>query len=676
MQLRFILTLVLASLLTLTAGAVGWVGYSSSRLNIKQVTSHEFAMGNEAAATQIAEFLNNPTNRLLTELSLRARRGMLNLEDEQGLGFDLAERLRVNKDLAWISYSDAKTGRFVGVWRNKDSQVLINHSMPDQIPQEAIVTPEGKLIPSRDANQAKYDPRTYSWYTDAMASPGTAWSKPYDFVDGDLGITASQSWTPNGATAPEGVFTVDYYLRDLEHLLSNLDVLTQGFLCVFDLKGDTIFSAESPQKGKLTEVLSTWIKQHPNFKNVAPQDNDHLIPLQVDGEIYLSALYRVDKPPGLQFIVVSTARKSDVFIKVERAKQRMVLATAAALLLAAAIGWIMAYRISEPLRLLGDDLTRVGRFNLESRTGPRSAIREVNQLRHAADRMRSGLRSFMKYVPSDLVRQLLSTGQEAMLGVETRRLTLFFSDIEGFTTYSEKVTRPVLVKELSGYFQIMRRTLTGRSGTLDKFIGDGVLAFFNAPVDVPEHEKLACLAALEALQELRESQARDGSSPFHTRVGLHGGEVLVGNIGTPEQFAYTVLGDAVNVASRLEGLNKIYGTQIIASGEVRDRAGDGFEWRHLDRVTVAGRQGVLEIYELMGVRGKVEASLLQARDQYEAALRHYFDRTFDDAVTGFVELAHGDSMDKAARLMAERCQQMAATKMPVNWDGVFVFGVK
>jgi adenylate cyclase len=290
--------------------------------------------------------------------------------------------------------------------------------------------------------------------------------------------------------------------------------------------------------------------------------------------------------------------------------------------------------------------------------------------------MKSGLRSFIKFVPDDLVRRLLSSGREAVLGGEIRRLTIFFSDIEGFTTLSEKVSPDVLVHDLARYFEILSRRLRQHSGTIDKFIGDGLLCFFNAPEEVPNHENLACRGTLLALEELALLQRDPRTAAFRTRVGLHRGDVLVGNIGTPERFAYTVLGDVVNVTSRLESLNKVYGTQVLASMDVREHAANDFEWRHLDRVSVAGRSGSLDIYELMGLKNGVDKDLLENRNLYEEALELYFARSFWDALRIFARIADHCPGDKAASLMKARCDHMLSLELRVDWDGVFAYDLK
>jgi adenylate cyclase len=669
MRLRTLLALLFTVLLTLTAGTIGWLGYSSSHRAVKQRTQEEIALANASATHHVIDFLDDPANRLLSEMTLRARRGMLKLNDDRGLGFDLAERLRVNPSLAWISYSDAATGHFIGVWRNDAGQIVLNISSPGITEaSEDVVQPDGATAPYHRDKPEDYDPRRFDWYKNAVAAQATVWSPPYLFTDGVQGITASRAWRVRDGGPAMGVFTVDFYLKDLEGLLDELKNV-DGFSAILAPDGQLICASKDDHAAMLAAAVTKWMKANPNFKDVS---GSHLISIDVGGEEYLAALQHVDAPSGLKCVVAGMVPRALVFRNINNATRHMLEVVLAALVIALLAGGIVAYRISAPLHALGDDMDAVGRFQLAGNSKPRSVVREVNQLHAAADRMKSGLRSFIKYVPDDLVRQLLASGKEAMLGGEIRRLTVFFSDIEGFTTHSERTAPDVLVHELADYFQILSRQLRQHSGTIDKFIGDGLLGFFNAPEDVPLHEKLACHAALMALEQLA---ARDHPvAEFRTRIGLHSGDVLVGNLGTPDRLSYTVLGDVVNVTSRLENLNKTYGTQILASGEVRDHAGDEFQWRHLDRVSVAGRTGGMEIYELMGLNERVDSERRCSRDQYEEALALYFTRHFREADEIFRKLA--DSGDKAAVVMTVRCDHFLRARLPEDWNGVFSYEFK
>lgn len=668
---------MLAGLLIVTAGFIGWLGYSSSYRAIKHLTEQEFALANGTGTREVDNFLNDPANRLLDELSLRAQRGMLSLKDDRALGFDLAERLRVNRTLAWISYSNATTGHFVGVWRTPENAIVLNISTPGQgEPREEVVAPDGKEKPYQRVLPKEYDPREHPWFKNAFRADTTVWSEAYTFVDGvQQGITASRAWRSPDSGTPAGVFTVDFFLKDLQSLLDSLAQKIEGFSVILEPNGKLISASHNLDAASLTAALGEWIRTHPQFKNINGQTSSNLVPIVVGRTSYFAALDHVETPSGLKCIVAGIVPKSVIFSRIDRALGQMGVFSLAGLALAVLAGSFMAHRIGEPLRALGNDLAKVGHFYLAPQEAAPSVLREVNQLRDAADRMKSGLRSFIKFVPDDLVRRLLSSGKEAVLGGEIRRLTIFFSDIEGFTSHSERVAPNVLVEDLARYFEILSRRLREHSGTIDKFIGDGLLCFFNAPEEVPHHENLACRATLVGLQEL--AQQQDGVTiPFRTRVGLHCGDVLVGNIGTPERFAYTVLGDVVNVASRLESLNKVYGTQVLASTDVWEHSGNDFEWRHLDRVSVAGRSGSLDIYELMGLKTDLDPGRLHNRKLYEEALELYFARYFSEALRIFGQVAENCPGDKAALLMMTRCEQMLPLELRPDWDGVFVHTLK
>jgi adenylate cyclase len=345
------------------------------------------------------------------------------------------------------------------------------------------------------------------------------------------------------------------------------------------------------------------------------------------------------------------------------------------LLVAVGLGWLVSDRVGRPLRRIAADLEQIGRFNLSREPAPTSFVQEITVVSDGVDRMKTSLRSFGHYVPVDLVREVIASGNEARLGGETRELTLIFSDIAGFTAISERVAPDALVAQLAEYLEAMTGAIRAEGGTIDKYIGDGIVAFFNAPRLVPMHAAAACRAALAAQAALRVLHARweaAGQPAFPTRIGLNTGAVLVGNIGTPERFAYTAIGDAMNLAGRLESLNKTYGTALLASEAVRTAAESGLEWRRLDRVAVVGRQQGTLVFELLGEAGRLPQSLLLARDRYETALDDYFAGRFAAAAAGFADAALLRPGDRAADVMAQRARALAQNPPGPDWDGVFI----
>ena len=234
------------------------------------------------------------------------------------------------------------------------------------------------------------------------------------------------------------------------------------------------------------------------------------------------------------------------------------------------------------------------------RRHPSRAV-ELGNLSAAIADMAAGLAAFRKHIPADLVRTVVSEGVEPRPGGAIRVLTVMFADIAGFTGLSERLGDQI-IPLLSRYLDTVSREVSGHGGTIDKFIGDAVMAFWGAPATNPDHAVDACRAALACQRALRESGlADDHGRPLKVRIGINSGDMLVGNIGSEFRLNYTVIGDAVNVASRLEGANKEYGTEIIVGEETRRLAGDRIHVRELDRFVVYGRAGGLAIYELLGV---------------------------------------------------------------------------
>ena len=335
---------------------------------------------------------------------------------------------------------------------------------------------------------------------------------------------------------------------------------------------------------------------------------------------------------------------------------------------------LVSRNISRRVSAITGEFKDIGQFNLSSTVPLRSIVREIASLNLSIESMKASLRSFGHYVPKDLVRSLLADGQEATLGGERRRLSLHFSDIANFTAISEGLSPEDLVEALKDYFELMTSAISDEGGTVDKFMGDGIMALYNAPTALPDHAIRACQSALNAQHRL--SQFAGQRVEFRARIGLGIGDVVVGNMGTQERFAYTALGDAVNLASRLEGLNKVYGTSIMASEELRDETGDVFEWRRLDRVAVKGRQQGTVVYELLGRFGEVAATRLQARDAYEQGLACLWAGSVEAASQHFQAAAALCPGDLAADTLLERAERYTLAPPEPGWNGTEVMQQK
>lgn len=276
-------------------------------------------------------------------------------------------------------------------------------------------------------------------------------------------------------------------------------------------------------------------------------------------------------------------------------------------------------------------------------------------------------KAFSSYVSPDLVKQIEKDPDKLILGGEQRELSILFSDIRGFTTVSESLTPPELVKLLNEYLSPMTRIVLEEKGTLDKFIGDAVMAIFNAPLDVTDHADRACTAAvrmMERLAELNRDFQTRGMNTIDIGIGINTGPAVVGNMGADIRFDYTAIGDSVNLASRLEGLNKYYGSHILVSEDCRSKVTDSrFIFREVDRVRVKGKHLPVVMYELM-------IANTEMLPQFEEALTMYRNRQFEAARTAFDSLAAA-YQDGPSRLYSERCTEYIANPPEADWDGTY-----
>jgi adenylate cyclase len=318
------------------------------------------------------------------------------------------------------------------------------------------------------------------------------------------------------------------------------------------------------------------------------------------------------------------------------------------------------------LGALINETTRLGRFDF----APAALTPTFDDVARAADSLeqaKTALRALGKYVPLDLVRQLYESRREPTLGGRVQDLSMVFSDIEGFTTVSENLPLEVLATALGRYLEAMTRAVHATHGIIDKYTGDGIMALWNAPATCADHPLRACeavLGCLEATRRLFASADWAGLSPWRTRFGIHRAEVSVGHFGAPDRMSYTAMGDGVNLAARLEGLNKQYGTYILVSAAVADEARAAFAFRRLDRVAVKGKQQGVEVFELLGRKSPRPAAI----DRYEAALDHYFHRQFEAALAVL-----GDGGDDGpSRVLVARCHRLLAEPPPPDWNGVYV----
>jgi adenylate cyclase len=297
-------------------------------------------------------------------------------------------------------------------------------------------------------------------------------------------------------------------------------------------------------------------------------------------------------------------------------------------------------------------------------------------VQEGAERLRI-TRTFGQYVSPQVVAELVADPAKASLGGEKRVMTVMFSDIRGFTTMSEKLDPVDLVNFLNEYLTAMTDIIFARGGVVDKYMGDAIMAFWGAPIEQPDHAKRACLTAIDMLTKLREMQLewKKRQLPnIDIGVGLNTGAMTVGNMGSKVRFDYTVMGDSVNLASRLEGINKEYGTNIVISEMTKKAIPEDVVTRELDLVAVKGKKEPVRIFELCAV--VPTPALTERIEMFMNGLRMYRDRRFGEAKAAFEGVLAKYPDDGPSKTYIHRCDKLAEDPPPEVWDGVYVMKTK
>ncbi len=320
------------------------------------------------------------------------------------------------------------------------------------------------------------------------------------------------------------------------------------------------------------------------------------------------------------------------------------------------------------LDLVGPELSLLVSFTLAAVVSYRTEGRERRRIRAV----------FNRYVSPAVVSEILENPEELALGGKEVTASIFFSDIRDFTAISEDMSPPVLVELLNNYFTLATDRILRNQGLLDKYIGDAVMAVFGALLPDQPHAVQACTAALEIQEAFRQRErtAPAGAPPLETRIGIHTGSVVAGNIGSPLRMQYTAMGDTVNIASRLEGANKVFASRILVSESTLRATEGAFTARELDWLRLKGKKTAVACYELLGRKGEVSEETERLLDLFQEGLRWYRVREFQKALAVFESLLESFPGDTPSRIYLHRCGTFLASPPPPDWDGSYKMDTK
>lgn len=474
----------------------------------------------------------------------------------------------------------------------------------------------GKQLSERSIAAWSYDPRQRPWYRAAVGGTGPIATGPYSMATTrSLGMTISQSHKGN----PEIVVGADVVLDRVTRFIASERLTPSAIAFVVDpdkkllMHSDpAIMRAIAASKDErdfdtanLHDPLLAAIKAN-------PPDLDKMSTFDVDGRRWVVMGTEVNSAILFAGHIAVIAAPVDELMAPARAGlyQGLILSTGI-VVLSVLSALLLAHLITKSLHQLTNSANRLQDLDFSTPIDVPTRVNEIATLGNAMNKARDAIFTFGLYVPKELVRKGMESGEFSGRNARRQEVTAIFTDIYDFTTISEQHSPEEVVSMLSEYFDILNETVNEHGGTIIQFLGDSIFAMWNAPAPDPNHAENACRGALamkERLDIFNEKQRSGGRPEFRTRFGIHTGPAVVGSVGANDRLQYTAMGDSINVASRLEGMNKSYSTWILASSAVVAQCRDKILFRPLGQAQAKGRSTALELFEVIGVREHTDLS--------------------------------------------------------------------
>lgn len=547
--------------------------------------------------------------------------------------------------------------------------------------------PDGTIIATSATSILSYDPRERPWYVLAKAEGRAVWSREYRlFTDQVPGITSAHPVYSEDNTFI-GSVGIDFRLGELSEFLKSLRIGESGIAFILDSEGNILAYPEKspllnenksiPRSPTIENMRSGWVKSAlDHFVNT----RERKFIFQHGGERYIASFRPFPHNYGRDWDLGIIVPEDDFIGPIARTHETTLLFSFWLLIIGGFLTSALSRELTEPIKSLTCEAEKIKSLNFEGEIGILSPIHEIQTMGLTMNSMKKALNAFMKYVPSEIVQSLVNSPDEAKVEAQSQEITLMFTDIQGFSSISEKVSPPQMMIQLSQYFDEISSIIHRYDGTIDKYIGDSVMAFWGAPLKDEKQAEKACQASFainEAIDNLNRKWRSEGLEPFLTRIGINTGVSLIGNFGSSHRFNYTAIGDNVNLASRLESLNKIYLSRIIVSESTREKAGSTFIFRPLDLVAVKGRERSVKIFQLLGLESDANAAAnLKIAQMTEKALAFYLDRNWREAYTEFQRILQDFDNDYIAEIFMNRCRELNDNPPGPDWDGVFRIGFK
>ncbi|MDQ7968445.1 MAG: adenylate/guanylate cyclase domain-containing protein [Oxalicibacterium faecigallinarum] len=683
-------------LLTLPVTAIfGFVTYRSNQQLIVDHTERFIQKSRTENASNISNLLGPIMNTVRTATTLMRDNSDYFLSESSA---DYLQEITVSHPGVTSAYATFDTGSFHEVRRASVGELIMGEKIPatTQFVSRFIDASNGTdyqgLLIDNYTFQAPWgvrvgeatgsavdDPRLRRVYKESNSLKFASVSEPYLLSNsGQWGITLAAPVIINDRSI--GVISADFTLKALSDFFAENKTTANSITILSDESGLIIahpqFEEGLTKKGEgfalnridklpdarvLTALGERTRNGQDSFKFRAGSDDKE----------YLALFTPFPKEFNKQWQILTITPTDDFVGKIRRTNRNLLLFSVLVFLLQVTLIYMISRMIARPIEQLALEVMNIREFRFDKMVKIRSSVSEISYLSDAIILLERALASFASYVPTVLVKQLMDSGQASKLGVESRFLTVLFTDIERFSSLSESEPSQQLLSRVSEYFGTMTRAVEKEQGTVDKFIGDAVMAFWGAPKILDNHAYLACVAAVRAQRGMARLNAQwiaEKHPPLNVRIGIHCDAVLVGNIGSAERISYSVMGDGVNVAARLEGLNKEMGTWTCVSHNVFREAGHLLWLRPIDTVAVKGRKSEFLVYELLGIKdndAEVAASESDVLlcELTQQAYNAYAAADFESAVVLYEAVLNQFPDDRVALRMLEKsrtaCSQTA-----------------
>eukprot|EP00727_Mastigamoeba_balamuthi_P014308 m51a1_g9500 hypothetical protein (779) ;mRNA; f:664442-667012 len=552
----------------------------------------------------------------------------------------------------------------------------------------------------QNASMANYFTHRRGWYKIAIGDSSFHWDGPdLSLPEIFLCLSLSKSWSPRGHPEKKcGVIILQVSLTNIGAKLRASRVRSSNIWIVSNDDDWTIVATSRNASTELYKsdgsvvrmpVALSEDKLTASVGKAARRLSEQgklgtLQRTEVRGETYLMYVELVDIRPGTGYrpvYVIIADPESDFFSGIQRSIGMTIGITVAMVFACAALSVIVAVLVSSPLRFVVRQMERASRLEKnedKSRSSMKAGLSEVASIYSSMHKMWTLLGSFHKYVPIEVLRILQMRGEIAKLSVSRHKCSTLFCDIENFTVMTESTDPNILLTVFTDFMDLCTKSIDENGGIVDKFIGDCVMAFWGYPGEAKDMELRVCLAAIsirEGLGPLRAKWEAAGLPLINCRVGMSTGEVLVGNSGSSNHFHYTVLGNSVNLAARLEPMNKYFGTRMLICSTTRDAVGDRMVLRHLGHVRVKGFAQVQEIYELVGRTEKTDPVAMRRTTLFNDAVSDLDSGRLEDArckLDEYIGLL-GPSVDAHALRVVRKIEEAQRRGTVEVEEGQFIF---